>query len=167
VYALAQVGAACRAVGRLVDVSLSQAPPAAATPGPAADAAGGAGADAVAATSPARQGGLVSPAVVLGLPADDAASYPAEVIAGLGGGDGPTDMSRLAALSLGALLLALTALAVYALAGDRAPAGRRLRASRAARLGFGGRGGMVAIVALGAGLAAWGAITLWALMSGG
>jgi hypothetical protein len=163
VDAVVQVGGACRSVGRLVDVGVSQAPPGAAAR-PAGDAAGPAVA---VAPSPARQHGLVPPAAVLGLPADDAGSYPAAVIAGLGGGDGPTDISKFAAFSLGVLLLALTAFAVYALAGDRAPAGRRLPQSRAARLGLGGRGSVVAMVALGAGLAAWGAITLWALMSGG
>ena len=172
IAAVAQVGGACRSIGRLVNVGVSGIP----SPAPAAtatrSAAAAGGAEEIAlvgslfAPAPApAQAGPGPAAPVLDLPAGG--PQPAIVGPGLGGGNGLTDVSTLAAISIGVMLFALTAFAVNALAGAGAGLDRRSSLFRGERQGPGVRSNVIAIAALALSLAGWGALTLWVLLSGG
>jgi hypothetical protein len=162
---VARLGGACRAVGRLVSVGVRRLPPATAAAPPSAPAQRVAAVAVVGSLFAAPPGADV-PVTVLDLPVDGG-PRPEAVIAGLGGDNGPTDVSTLAAISIGVMLLALTAFAVNALAGARVGVEGRRLSFRGARGGDGGHGDAVAIAALAVALAGWGALTLWVLLSGG
>ena len=122
-------------MGRLVAARVGRSLPAA--PG-AAGLSGGGGEDigAAAVALLARQHGLAAPAGSDARRARTAPGTPPAVAAGLGVGFRPEDVSVLAALAIGMVLLAVTALAAYALAQGHAGAQRRrslLHGARVAR----------------------------------
>ncbi len=166
VNAVAQVAAACRAVGRLVVAPVEGSRPAAATRPTA-------GRDAVAATAAAlfaRPDGLASSVGTRGAAGVDDGGGPSSVAPGLAG-LAPADVSVLAALSIGLILLAVTALAVYSLAAGRTASPRRGAppySARGTRRDPGRRGdAFAALVLVVASLAFWSAVALWLLTRAG
>jgi hypothetical protein len=165
VDAVARVADACRAVGRLVAAGVGRSLPAA----PAAAASSAFGEEDVGAAAVsllARQHAISAAAGADGRAGADGAGDP-PVAAGLGGFT-PEDVSVLAALAIGMILLAVTALAAYALAHGNAGTQRRrslLDGDRAARHDPGRRADALAVLVLVvASLAFWSAITLWLVL---
>jgi hypothetical protein len=165
--AAARVAAACRAAGRLLAAGVGGSGSArAGFPSVAAAAAEPVGAMAVALL--AREHGLVTPAGDVPR-AGDGAEGPASVAAALVDLT-PRDVSVLAALAVGMLLLAVTALAAYALADGRAGGRRRtvIGGVRAALHDPVRRADAKAVLLLVVvSLAVWSAIAIWLVTRGG
>ena len=164
--AAARGAAACRAAGRLLAAGVGGSGTApAAFPSVAAAAAEPVGAMAVALL--AREHGLVTPAGDVPR-AGDGAGDPASVAAALVDLT-PRDVSVLAALAVGMLLLAVTALVAYALADGRAGGRRRtVIGVRAALHDPVRRADAKAVLLLVVvSLAVWSAIAIWLVTRGG
>jgi hypothetical protein len=155
----------CRAAARLVLVGAGGSVGA-----PSAALSGGGMADGPAVGSAAARRHDLASSRASERPVLEDGGGPPSVVAALGG-LAPTDVSLLAAVSVAMILLAVTALAGYALTGAHAASRRRrgvIDEARAGRFGPGRRGDAAAVVVLVvASLAFWAAVTLWLVASSG
>jgi hypothetical protein len=150
------VAGACEAVGRLVVAGVGESRPA--TAATALFGGGGAGL-AAAAPSGAQPESAPPPATLRPEPPGTAATLDR---------DAPTEGLGIALVSIGMVLLVLTALAVQGLVGRRAAPQRWrsvLESARAARRDLGERGEVLPVLVLVVvSLAVWSAIALWVLV---
>ena len=168
VTVVARVAAACTELGRLLSDRVADATAAAADggrPGGGGSAAGAAGI-----ALAAEQQGLARATQAAVQDGEDGARGGSGVVAALGG-LAPTDGPALAALAIGMVLLAVTAVAAYALVAGHAGSQRRrllARGARGPRHDAARHPDAVALVVLMVvSLAFWSAIACWLLTRGG